>query len=130
MPTDSAALRRLHAEATPDDGCIVRDRYQYGGGRMSRVNGVDRQLILDVYDEGNREFYFSVHSSLPALLDELDLLREVAAAAGEYLRRGRCGHERDCGYWRREATCSCGLAAAGDRLDAALARLREKQEKP
>lgn len=56
---------------------------------------------------------------------EIAALRDVAENAAAYRHQARSGHHRDCGYWRKEATCSCLLADAAAALDAALARLEE-----
>lgn len=64
---DLKAIEGRAAKATPVDDRIMRFRYQHGGGRMIRD---ERELVLDVYDEANREFYFSARTDIPALCQE------------------------------------------------------------
>jgi hypothetical protein len=56
---------------------------------------------------------------------EIAALRDVAENTRAYRWHAKTGHHRDCGYWRKEATCSCLIADTGAACDAALARLEE-----
>lgn len=69
-------------KATPTDGRYTkRVRYDHGGGRMYLavplgVLNEERKLIIDAYDQDDREFYFH------ALDDVAFLLQLVAKAKG------------------------------------------------
>ena len=78
---DLKAIERRAAKATPVDDRIMRFRYQHGGGRMIRD---ERELVLDVYDEANREFYFSARTDIPALCQEVRELRLALLRYGDH----------------------------------------------
>lgn len=60
---------QLLAAIQPDDACVHRVRYDHGGGRMYRETPDRRRsLILDVYEAGDREFYFNAARLVRALL--------------------------------------------------------------
>jgi hypothetical protein len=60
---------RLLAAIQPDDAHVHRARYDHGGGRMYReLPDGRRSLILDVYEHGDREFYFNAARLVRALL--------------------------------------------------------------
>lgn len=72
-----AEAERLLANITPDDCHVQRMRYEHGGGRMYRavptpeqryLGEEDRTLIIDAYNEGDREFYFAAASVVRQLL--------------------------------------------------------------
>ncbi len=72
-----AELRKKAEAATK--GPLKINRYEHGGGRMYREE--PRQLVMDTYEEGDREFY-------AALSPETVLaLVEIAEAADEMLRK-------------------------------------------
>lgn len=64
-------IRARAYKATPTTEHIKRARYDHGGGRMYRETGNDRDLILDVYDEGDREFYFNALEDMEFLLSKV-----------------------------------------------------------
>lgn len=76
------------AGATPVDPATTRQvRYEHGGGRMyvesgQRV-GLNRDLILDVYDEGNREFYFNAPADIRHLVDRVKRLEAALTDINE-----------------------------------------------
>lgn len=119
MPTDTAALRKLLAEATPerlrthpDSACDIT-----ADGNNFRI------MLARVYGgEALAAQLVTRYNALPSLLDELDLLREVAAAAGEYreamIDSGRATNED---FPVKAARIMRAMKA----IDAALARLRE-----
>lgn len=79
------ALLALREKATPVDGAVFRE-YDHGGGRLF-VEAPQRRLILDVYHEGDRDFFFSAHKmadTIAELLAEVERLtsrlRELASA--------------------------------------------------
>lgn len=83
-PAQRAALRALAKAATP--GPLTLIRYYHGGGRMylSRVpaglTSEDRELVADLYQEGNREFYFACSPEvIEGLLDDLDAAERLCA---------------------------------------------------
>lgn len=50
---------------------IIYRRYDHGGGRAWSEDGSeqgDRDLLIDVYDEANRDFYFMARTAMPRLL--------------------------------------------------------------
>ena len=69
-PDNLQAIRARHAAAT-DVSAAVRSRYDHGGGRMY-IDGEARSLVLDAYEEADREFYFNAHADVAALLSALD----------------------------------------------------------
>lgn len=92
MSMTDAEIREALARAERATGgeCIVRNRYSHGGGRMYREDGPARDLILDVYDEANREFYFAARTDVPRLAADLLAARaerDEARAAHESERR-------------------------------------------
>jgi len=51
------------------------NRYDHGGGRMYvDLEDGTRKLIADLYDEGNREFYYFATSDMTALIAEVERL--------------------------------------------------------
>lgn len=79
------ALLALREKATPVDGAVFRE-YDHGGGRLF-VEAPQRRLILDVYHEGDRDFFFSAHKmadTIAELMAEVERLtsrlRELASA--------------------------------------------------
>ena len=66
------ALLALREKATPVDGAVFRE-YDHGGGRLF-VEAPQRRLILDVYHEGDRDFFFSAHKMADTIAE---LLAEV-----------------------------------------------------
>lgn len=70
MNLDEIEQRALKAK--PDGaGEIVRMRYDHGGGRMYQQTGVSRNLILDVFEEDSREFYFQAREDVLALCERV-----------------------------------------------------------
>ena len=81
-PQTIEEIRARHAAATDTDGYATRFiRYEHGGGRLYReINEHGRSLILDAYEEADREFYFAAHADVRTLLariDELEANREA-----------------------------------------------------
>lgn len=92
-------LEQLHAiearwrAATPEP--IVKMRYEHGGGRAYKTpdgnpESMPRTLIIDCYEEADREFYFHAREDLPALSAEWRRLTAVIHRLEE-----RLGMERD-----------------------------------
>lgn len=78
-PEQIAAIAERAEKATAAE-MLQFVRYKHGGGRAFwlSVNGL-RELAIDVYDEANREFYFSVRADVPALLADIaEADREIA----------------------------------------------------
>jgi hypothetical protein len=85
-PLDLDAISARAAAATPDSPRRVRMLYEHGGGRMydsEPPEGGGRDLILDAYDSGNRDFYFAAHGDVVFLLSRLRAAEAVVAAARE-----------------------------------------------
>jgi hypothetical protein len=78
--------RRLLSAAQPDDGHVKRVRYDHGGGRMFRAvprghgapwhDDEDRTLMIDAYQEGDREFHFAAASLVRDLASSLTRLQQ------------------------------------------------------
>lgn len=64
------ALLALREKATSVDGAVLRE-YDHGGGRLF-VEAPQRRLILDVYHEGDRDFFFSAHKMADTIAELLD----------------------------------------------------------
>jgi hypothetical protein len=82
-----AEAERLLAATTPEPWQQIR--YDHGGGRMyqavpradARYPGEERRsLIIDAYQQGDREFYFNATRLVRSLLAEID---RVTRALGE-----------------------------------------------
>lgn len=71
------ALLSLREKATPVDGAVFRE-YDHGGGRLF-VEAPQRRLIIDVYHEGDRSFFFSAHKMADTIAE---LLAEVERLSG------------------------------------------------
>lgn len=71
---------RLLKDITPDDEHMKRNRYDHGGGRMFR-DAEDRTLVIDAYQEGDREFYFNAPRLVRQLLALLSVVRTQQAHA-------------------------------------------------
>lgn len=57
---DLDKLKTLAVAATPLQGESVRRvRYEHGGGRLYIDEASTRQLVLDTFDEANREYYYA-----------------------------------------------------------------------
>lgn len=70
--------------ATPGPWAIAR--YQHGGGRVATsFDPADRELVADLYHEGDREFLYAARTDVPALL-------RVAEAARDLIAAGCWGH--------------------------------------
>lgn len=68
-----AEIRQRLDDALPDDEHVVRARYEHGGGRMWReAPKGSRDLIIDAYDQSDREFYFDAKAAVHDLLAALD----------------------------------------------------------
>ena len=70
--------------ATPEP--MVRIRYDHGGGRMyqEKPDG-GRNLVLDAYEEPDREFYFQARQDLPKVRRALLVaLRDLANGGAVY----------------------------------------------
>lgn len=63
-----AEIRERWSNAT--DVPLTAIRYEHGGGRLY-VDGDRRQLVLDAYEEGDREFYFNAYADMGELFDAL-----------------------------------------------------------
>lgn len=73
-----AAIEARAQEATPLP--ITFMRYEHGGGRaLQEISGQGPDLVLDVYDEKNREFYFNVRADVPRLAAECRFLSAEVA---------------------------------------------------
>lgn len=95
-------LLELREKATPVDGAVFRE-YDHGGGRLF-VEAPQRRLILDVYHEGDRDFFFSAHKMADTIAELLDKFERL--------------------QWRCDNLMK-GTNVLGERADAAEARLRE-----
>ncbi len=73
-PAELKSIEERYAGATKEH--LVRYRYSHGGGRMTREQPTDQGLVIDAYNEGDREFYFSAVDDVAALLAEVERLRE------------------------------------------------------
>jgi len=81
-PKPVPRLRELLDGAKPKHEHVHRARYDHGGGRMYSHSDPDngdgrRDLMLDAYNEGVREFHFTIADELPALLAALDLAHRL-----------------------------------------------------
>lgn len=74
-PAQIAAIWERLEAATATDEHTKRVRYDHGGGRMYREAAGDRDLLVDCYNLGDREFYFSAVDDVRYLLSAL---RELA----------------------------------------------------
>lgn len=95
--TREQEIRERVEKATPEP--MKRNRYEHGGGRMfveGDREGHGRHLVLDAYDEANREFYFHAREDIPYLLAENQRLRDQLAGqvAPEELRQWKAEAER------------------------------------
>lgn len=88
LPDRLAEIRARLDAATP--GPHVQNRYDHGGGR-SYVES-PRQLVLDVYEEGDREFYFHAPADIAYLLSALTSLQQVAGGLAGALEVQRSGY--------------------------------------
>jgi len=96
---------------------LVKTRYDHGGGRMFRDGEAgQRKLVIDAYDEPDREFYFHALEDVLLLLATLRVLErerdELKAAFDRY-----ADHEYSCAVTdeyeqRREKGCTCGFSEA------------------
>ena len=76
-------LEAIKARCEKATGDLTLATYAHGGGRLYVIGGPqsERQLVADFYDEDNREFYYHARTDLPALVAEVERLRQVEAAA-------------------------------------------------
>lgn len=98
---DLARVKELLAAATPISDSrppiVVRVSYLHGGGRMyvnEPPEGGGRDLIINVYDAGNREFYFHAWESVTAILARLTLAEAERDAAVADAARARAALEK------------------------------------
>ena len=59
-------IKQRHERATPSEE-IKYWRYDHGGGRATSDG-----LVLDAYEENDREFYFNAYDDIKFLLEELE----------------------------------------------------------
>jgi len=62
-----AEIEALEQAATAAETLTVF-RYEHGGGRVCVIEGDNRQLVADLYDEPNREMWVALRNAAPALL--------------------------------------------------------------
>lgn len=81
MTTEELAeIKTLIAAATPEP--LRRNLYDHGGGRMYRDGGSgERKLVLDAYDQADRDFYFSARVNMMTLVQEVERLQAENAKA-------------------------------------------------
>jgi len=73
--TQINVIRKRAEAATPEP--MTRNLYEHGGGRMFADDGNGgRNLVIDAYNEADRDFYFSARADVLALIDEIDRLNE------------------------------------------------------
>ena len=82
---DLEPIKARCEKATPFDERMRQNRYEHGGGRMFRDGDAgDRSLVLDCYDEPDREFYFHAYQDVKTLLAEVERLRAGSAPAAPH----------------------------------------------
>lgn len=69
--------QRLNAATKPP---FVELRYEHGGGRAYKQeeNG-GRQLVFDVYEQADREFYFNAYGDVEYFLAEIERYEKIIA---------------------------------------------------
>lgn len=63
--------QRANAATDLPENQTRRNRYDHGGGRMYVESNGGRDLIVDVYNECDREFYFHARTDIPKLIAAL-----------------------------------------------------------
>lgn len=101
--------------ATPGPWAIAR--YQHGGGRVATsFDHADRELVADLYHEGDREFLYAARTDVPALLR---VAEAVAMMPTPVELNGCCtfcdavmdvDQMTDDGHWPHEVDCPLGMA--------------------
>ena len=75
--TDLQSLKSAAKAAT--QGPLKLNRYDHGGGRLFREE--PRQLVMDTYEEGDREFYaLASPSVILALIERVERMEELLRA--------------------------------------------------
>jgi hypothetical protein len=124
MSSDTKALRELLAAATPGEWNVSLD----GGGHYAGNIPASCFENWEVYaktperpripsSEADADLIVALHTTAPALLDEIDRLREVERAAREATDCFRCGtYDEGCAVCRDSRTPA--VADALRKLDA------------
>lgn len=83
-------LRALAEKATPHDAIFHINRYDHGGGRMYTEDAgrLSRRLIVDTYDEANREFIAALSPEVViAMLDCIEAAKAYLDGYEQSLKR-------------------------------------------
>lgn len=120
MTIDTKRVRDLLASATPGPWCVyeesdgaddsVSEVMQARGIMSEESGGLNHGTDYELFTLPDADLIVAMRNELPAILDHLDRLEEVAKAARAYC--GRNGAMDDIGY-----------SLGGKELDEALARL-------
>jgi hypothetical protein len=113
VPTDEkrvAEIAERVGKATGGLSTVQITRYEHGGGRIFLADGDSRELIADLYDEGNREFVYHAFGDIAYLLS---LVASLSRRAGEADELRKALQTREMAYLKCDGVvCKCGVCGA------------------